>query len=294
MSTPAAPAAISLRNILFPTDFSPCSNAALAYGAALARHHDTTLYTVTVVPEAITDYVQPPDPFFYRHSAERKMADFAGLALLEGVRHREFVKEGAAAEVLLNLIDRLEVGLIVTGTHGRCGMKKILFGSVAEALANSAPCPVLTVGPRAAPWVGPEPSLKRILYVTNLAHYPAKALAYAVWLADKDKAHLAVLHVGKLPGDAQSGQFQSQGDMTPAGLARLLSPHITPSVQTEFIVAAGAPWDQILKVAESQRADLIVMGSHPTQFARAFTHLPHATFHDVICQAQCPVLTVGN
>jgi nucleotide-binding universal stress UspA family protein len=294
MSAPAITTAISLRNILLPTDFSACSEAALAYGAALARHYDTTFYAVTVVPAEITDYVQPPDPFYHRHCAERKMADLAGRAPLQGIRHREFVKEGTVLEVLLDLIDRLEVGLVVAGSHGRSGVKRIMFGSVAEAIANSAPCPVLTVGPRVAAWGGREQFLKRILYLANPTLCPTKALAYAAWLAESEQGHLTVLHVRKPLGEVRSGQSQLESEMSPQGLAQRLSPHIAASVETEFLVGTGTSREEILKVAEGQRTELIVMGPQHTQFARASTHLLHATFHDVICQAHCPVLTVGE
>jgi len=93
MNSSAAPVRVSLRSILLPTDFSPCSETALAYGVGLCRHYDTTLYTVTVVPEEITDYVQPPDPFYLRHCAEKKMAHLAELNVFQGIKHREWVKE---------------------------------------------------------------------------------------------------------------------------------------------------------------------------------------------------------
>ena len=38
-----------------------------------------------------------------------------------------------------------EVGLIVTGSHGRTGLRRLLVGSVAEKVIGYAPCPVLVV-----------------------------------------------------------------------------------------------------------------------------------------------------
>lgn len=163
MAAAAASTGVSLQSILFPTDFSSSSETALSFGAALGRHYETALYAVTVVPEEITDYVQPPDPFYLLHSAERKMANMVGLAVLEGIRHREYVKQG----IVTDLIDRLEIGLLVTGTHGRSGVKRLLRGSVAEEIASSAPCPVLTAGPLVAPLAATQPVVQRILYVTG-------------------------------------------------------------------------------------------------------------------------------
>ena len=58
---------VSLQNVLFATDFSSCSEAALPYGIGMCRRYGATLYTVSVVPSEITYDVQPPDPFYLRH-----------------------------------------------------------------------------------------------------------------------------------------------------------------------------------------------------------------------------------
>lgn len=285
---------VSLRNILLPTDFSPRSETILVHGVSLARRYDSTLYTVTVVPEEITDYVQPPDPFFLRHSAEKKMANLATPVLLQGIRHREFVKEGSVLETLSDLIIRLEIDLLVLGTHGRSGMKKVMLGSVAEGIINSAPCPVFTVGPQVSRMAPPQVRLQRILYATDLLHGSGRALAFALWLAEQDHARLTLLHVLKTPSDVPPGYPQSEREMTKKRLAELLPPESVASVETECIAEMGSPGEQILKVAESQGADLIVMGPHHTAYARASTHLPWVTPHQVLCHARCPVLTVRD
>jgi nucleotide-binding universal stress UspA family protein len=294
MSSPVASIRVSLRNILLATDFSPCSETALAYGAGLSRRYDATLYTVSVVPEEICDYARPPDPFYFRHSAEKKMANLAGLELFKGIKHRELVKEGFISEVLSDLIDRLEIDLIVLGTHGRGGIKKLVLGSVAEEIVESAPCPVLTVGPHVPEKSVPELKLERILYTTDLLHGPTRALTYALWLAEQEHAHLTLLHVIKMPTDVAMGYPQSEKETAMKRLVELLPPETTASVETEFIVEIGAPGEHILKVAESQSADLIVMGPHHTSYVRVSTHLPWVTLHQVLCHARCPVLTMRD
>ncbi len=294
MNSLAAPIRIALQNILLPTDFSSCSETALAYGVALCRRYDTTLYTVTVVPEEITDYVQPPDPFYLRHCAEKKMAHLAEMKLFQGIKHREWVKEGFVSDVLSDLIDRLEIDLVVLGTHGRGGIKKLVLGSVAEEIVNCATCPVLTVGPQVSPKLGAELKLRRILYATDLLHDSARALAYAFWLAGQEQAHVTLLHVLNMPTDVSVENRQSQKEMALKRLVQLLPPETSASVGTEFIVEIGVPGEQILKLAEGQNADLIVMGPHHTSFARVSTHLPWIVPHQVLCHAHCPVLTVRD
>ena len=294
MSSLAAPIRIALQNILLPTDFSSFSETALAYGVALCRRYDTTLYTVTVVPEEITDYVQPSDPFYLRHCAEKKMAHLAELELVQGIKHREWVKEGFVSEVLADLIDKLEIDLVVLGTHGRGGIKKLVLGSVAEEIVNSATRPVLTVGPQVSPKLGGELKLRRILYATDLLHDSAKALAYAFWLARQEQGRVTLLHVVNMPADVSVENRESQKEMALKRLVQLLLPETSASVETEFIVEIGVPGEQILKVAEGQNADLIVMGPHHTLYARVSTHLPWIVPHQVLCHARCPVLTVRD
>jgi len=294
MNSLAAPVRISLRNILLPTDFSPCSETALAYAVGLCRRYDTTLHTVTVVPEEITDYVQPPDPFSLRHSAEKKMSSLGGAELLRGIKHRELVKEGFVSDILADLIDRLEIDLIVLGTHGRGGIKKLVLGSVAEEVIDSALCPVLTVGPQVSSKLEAELKLRRILCATDLLHSSTRALTYAVWLAEHEHAHLTLLYVLKVPTDAPLGYAESERERALKRLMQLLPPEASTSVETEFIVEIGVPGEQILKVAEVQDADLIVMGPHHTAYARVSTHLPWVIPHQVLCHARCPVLTVRD
>lgn len=290
----AVPIRIALRNILLPTDFSSCSETALAYAAAFCRRYHTTLHTVTVVPEEITDYVQPPDPFYPRHCAEKKMAHLAELKLFQGIKHREWVKEGFVSEVLADLIDKLEIDLVVLGTHGRGGIKKLVLGSVAEEIVNSATCPVLTVGPQVSPRLGAELGLRRILFATDLLHDSAKALGYVFWLVGQEQAHVTLLHILNIPTDVSVENRQSQKEMALDRLVQLLPPETSASVETEYVVEIGMPGEQILKLAEGQNADLIVMGPHHTSYAQVSTHLPWIIPHQVLCHARCPVLTVRD
>jgi nucleotide-binding universal stress UspA family protein len=182
MCSLVTPIRISLQNILLATDFSSCSETALSYAIGMCRRYSATLYMVSVVPAEISDDVHPSDPFYLRHCAENKMANLVKSELFKGIKHHELVKEGFGfiSEVLSELIRGLEIDLIVLGTHGRGGIKKLVLGSVAEEIANSAYRPVLTVGPHISSKLGPELKLRRILYATDLLPGSARALAYAV------------------------------------------------------------------------------------------------------------------
>ena len=206
--------------------------------------------------------------------------------------HFELVTGGSVSQVLLELIDELEIDLVVLGTRGHGGIKKLVLGSVAEEIVNCAPCAVLTVGPHSK-WVS-EPKLRRILYATDLLPGSATALRYALWLAEEEHARLTLLHVLKVPTDVPLGHPGSEKAMAMKRLVQLLPPETAPAVKREFIVEIGAPAEHIVRAAKDLDADLIVMGPHHTSHAQLSAHLPWVTPHQVLCHVQCPVLTVPD
>lgn len=285
---------VSLRKVLFATDFSSCSEAALAYGIGMCRRYDAMLYTVSVVSAEITYDAQPPDPFYLRHSAQNKMAKLADSERFQGIKHLELVEEGfgTVSNVLLELIDRLHIDLIVLGMHGRGGIKKLVLGSVAEEIVNSAPCPVLTVGPQVTPKMISELELKKILCATDLRPGSARVLSYARALANDENAHLTLIHVLEMPADAPPERREAQRDIAMEQLVQLLLLETGTSLEAQSIVEIGTPQERIPKVAEDLRADLIVMGPHHTFHPRISAHLPWAMLHQVLSHARCPVLRV--
>jgi nucleotide-binding universal stress UspA family protein len=192
----------------------------------------------------------------------------------------------------LGLIDSLHIDLIVLGMHGRGGIKKLVLGSVAEEIVNSAPCPVLTVGPQVTPKMISELKLKKILCATDLRPGSARVLSYAQALAKDENSHLTLVHVLNIPADAPPERREAQKNIAMDQLLQLLLLETGPSVEAEPLVEIGAPQERIPKVAEDLNADLIVMGPHHTFHPRISAHLPWAMLHHVLSRARCPVLRV--
>lgn len=132
------------KTIVFPTDFSTASDAALVHAAALARQSGARLLIVHVEEPPLAYgggelYYGLPEP-----SSERI------LKMLEDVRpadpavpftHRLTMGDPAAEIVRIAGDETAE--MIVLGTHGRTGITRLLMGSVAESIVRHAPCPVL-------------------------------------------------------------------------------------------------------------------------------------------------------
>ena len=283
----------SSRRILFATDFSACSETALLYGVGMCRRYEATLYTVTVVSAELTYDAQPPDPFYLRHSAEKKMAKIVNSGIFQDIKHFEMVEEGfdPVSEILLGLIDSLEIDLIVLGMRERNGLKKLMLGSVAEEIVNCAPCPVLTVGPHVPPKSSSKLKMGVILCATDLQPGSERVLTYALSLADED-AHLTLLHVLKTSTNSHSEQMKAQSEIAMNQLLQMSAPKSRPLLEMQSMVEIGVPDERIPKVAEDLHTDLIVIGPHHTIHPRIAAHLPWAMLHRVLNDAQCPVLRV--
>ena len=80
-------------------------------------------------------------------SAETTMDEFV-TENFKGLPARGVVLAGYPAEEILKAAETEQADLIVMGTHGRTGIDRIIFGSVAEMVVKTAACPVLTVKPR--------------------------------------------------------------------------------------------------------------------------------------------------
>ena len=83
---------LQFNNILFPTDFSVFSEAALPYAEALARRYEATLYPAHVVPPE-PYHALPMEPFpvtldYAWHAAEESLAKLAGLDEIQDIHHQ--------------------------------------------------------------------------------------------------------------------------------------------------------------------------------------------------------------
>lgn len=139
-----------IKNILVPVDFSANSKKILESGEYLAGKFGAGLFVVFVV-QSLDDY----SGFFVPHmpvakfeeelvkGAEQKMESFlAGVTVVEAK-----VLSGDVGEEILGYADQKDIDLIVMGTHGYKGLERIMFGSIAERVVKSAPCPVMTINP---------------------------------------------------------------------------------------------------------------------------------------------------
>jgi nucleotide-binding universal stress UspA family protein len=143
---------LALRTILHPTDFSVPAEYAFRLACSIARDHGAQLLVLHVKPMEIlyadSLYVLPPDPAHIEESFQEQLHQLQPPEPLAGVEY--ILKEGNPVAEILRTAEENDCHLIVMGTHGRTGVRRLLMGSVAEAVMRKAACPVLTVKAPAA------------------------------------------------------------------------------------------------------------------------------------------------
>lgn len=285
---------VSLRRILWATDFSPCSEAALEYALGIAHHYGSHLYLAHVVrpesfqslvPEAVNAMLDDA-----RRGAEDQMARLLVTGRLRGVSHQVLIGVGMLWPVLSKILQEHEIDMIVAGTHGRTGFRKLLLGSVAQEIFRLAPCPALTVGPHVRGQMGEGIDVRRILYATNFSPASEISARYALSLAQENHAELFFLHAVEEGDSLSPGRRIEVADSVGRQLRELLPVQGQPQRAPELVVEFGSPDETILKAAEKYRADLIVLGIRRP--SHLFGHPASDTAYKVVCGAGCPVLTV--
>jgi nucleotide-binding universal stress UspA family protein len=133
---------MSDRKILVPIDFSANSKESLEYASAFAKDYDAELLIVHVMDSAIEnlDGIQPVEAMEGIDAALRDVKPTD-----ETIPYSHRMLEGPPADTILKTAEEENVEMIVMGTHGRSGFKRLVMGSVAEAVVRKAPCPVLTL-----------------------------------------------------------------------------------------------------------------------------------------------------
>lgn len=135
-----------ISKILHPTDFSKPSEHAFELACALARDYGAHLVVLHVVspPSVVfTEGAVPPDIEFLVDEARARLEQLKGPDPSFAFERR--IAHGQAVESILQAIHELDADLVVLGTHGHTGLKRLLMGSVAEQVLRKSPCPVLTV-----------------------------------------------------------------------------------------------------------------------------------------------------
>jgi nucleotide-binding universal stress UspA family protein len=141
---------MKLQTIVCPTDFSQSSGEAFRYAVSLAAESNAELHVLHVVDESAMYCAGYNGVGYIADVADQiEHEDFERLSrwnpIGTQVPYKTVQLVGQPAQTILKFAETVHADLIVMGSHGRTGVYRLLMGSVAEAVARAAKCPVLTV-----------------------------------------------------------------------------------------------------------------------------------------------------
>jgi nucleotide-binding universal stress UspA family protein len=278
-----SPAAISTKRVLLATDFSDCAAAALPYALTLARQPGGKLLVTHVVSTGPLPAGFPAHAWLAT-TAQGVREARASMEQMEPrlreVPHDMLVRSGDVCAEIDAVVRNEAVDVTVLGTHGRAGLGKAVFGSVAERIFRHARFPVLTIGPQVRGNPEGMAELHAILHPTDFSEESKAALGYAISLARARQSRLYLLHVAKAGADLDKHLLEEQ--------LRRLVPEAGLACGPKALVETGSPARVIVDVAKELAVDLIVIGP------KRHSGMPGtmATAYRVVTRATCPVLTV--
>ncbi|TPW18837.1 MAG: UspA domain-containing protein [Elusimicrobia bacterium] len=188
------------------------------------------------------------------------------------------VVEGTPEAALAKLASSDRCGLAVLGTHGYTGVKRVVFGSVAESVVRHASVPVLTMPPGSR-----LEKPRRILVPYNMAHYAARSLRVAAALAEDFDGGVSAMFVAEDAEDAVKARKLNHSLKRAGGRW---------SERVRGVVRFGDAVRSIVDEAESGRHDLLILAAHRKSFWKDM--LLGTTAERVLRHCPIPVLAVPS
>jgi len=298
---------IKIKRILFPTDFSKCAEQAFLYAVFLAEQTGAQLHMLHV--NVLHGY-DPNNPDYRFPEIDESIQNKLNEAVTEHMKS-EIKKAGAhnisvrkiqersisAAPAVLDYTVGNDIDLIVMGTHGRRGMGHMLLGSVTEEVVRLSRCPVLTVRERKEA-AQPE-DISKILVPVDFSDHSRDALSHAREIAGVYDAEIQLLYIIEEPLNTFFYEldelttlrtFPEVEERSRNELDAAFRKSNGPDVPVDFFVIEGRPKTDIVKFAQSNGSDLIVISTHGLTAIEEL--LVGSTTEKVVRHSVCPVFTV--
>ena len=276
-----------MKTILCPTDFSLASENAIHYAFELNANLQAKIilmfsYYVPIPPPEVPAYI--PDPAVMRKEAMSKLKELKAEMIKSHPKMKFEIElvatEGNPVTEIKAIQEKQNIDMIVTGTKGAHGLKKVLIGTNSARIILNSDCPVITV---------PEGTtyhpFKKIIFATNYAEGDFENIEKVIDLAKPFNAEVILLHIAS--GDRnKSSEFNSIEHFK----ERVKEDSGYPNITFNLIEGKDVE-DRILNFINEEEADLIAMTNrHRTFFSKIFersltkqiafeTHTPLLAFH---------------
>lgn len=292
---------VTINNIMCATDFSEYSNRAIPFGVSLSNEFNSKLFICHVIDLPSTTmygefFVDPTE--IQTRIEEYAASELANLIGDDRVQWEPFISVGHPADEIARIAESNNVDIVITTTHGRSGLKRLILGSVTERLIHTLHCPVLVVQ-------DPKPgnhnyaNFKKILVGCDFSPDSDLAVSYAISLAQEFESEINLVHVIEpdmfddlVKLDSEDGRIikQERKDKISENLAGLIPREACEWCYPKIALLAGRPHEELSKYAIINDIDLIVLGVHGKGFVEKL--FVGSTTDRVIRVGACPVLVV--
>jgi nucleotide-binding universal stress UspA family protein len=296
----------NLNNIMCLTDLSKFSNQTIDYGIALAKEFESRLYLCHVVDipsmafynEAHLDPIEQQNQLVSH--AETTLAD---LAKNEKIDWQPLITVGPTVSEISRLVKEKYIDLVISASHGRSGLKRLVLGSVTEELMRIISCPMLVIGGNEKYDKKAEPvefRLQKIMVGCDFSSDSTLALRYALSFAQEFEAELHLVHIieptayqnlSKAVKDAEKGYQNELKKLIGTKLNNLIPEDARNWCFPKTAILEGRADEKIVEYAKQSNIDLIVLGVRGHGLVE--TLFLGSTTDRVARQAPCPMLSVS-
>ena len=259
-----------LYQILVPLDGSQLAERALPYATALAGAMQARLVLLRATDAfGFTDRGRSRAQMAVSQDAETYLNSIAGPLRERGLTVDLALPVGGAAETIEDEITLRDIDLVVMATHGRSGLGRLVYGSVAAHVLHAAKVPVLVVRAWQKTSGTSFTDSPRIVVPVDGSHFAAAALPIARELVTALGGQLLLVMAVSPPEVAMMSelayaQFDPASELATATayLEQLAEGERAAGRPTQTLAQVGMPEHVIGELARSNDAALIVMATH--------------------------------
>jgi nucleotide-binding universal stress UspA family protein len=257
-----------MKTILVPLDGSALADRAVPFAATIASRAGWSLLLLRAV-NTLSAPTEAEGLALKREAQEALDATAAAIAT-DGMRVATRVVDQPAESAILEATADEDVVLVVMSTHGRGGLGRFIYGSVADTVLRHAPVPVLTVPPHGLSEWPTEPRIK-IMVPLDGSELSKAALTPACEIADVLGGSLLLASVVTVPSYSMYAEGYVFVEPDPNDNLLMQTRHYLEEIAMELRTEArpvdvcatyGSPYFGIMTIAKDLEVGLIVMATH--------------------------------
>ena len=253
-----------IERIVVPLDGSMTAEAILPQVRRVLYRNDSEIILVMAVDPPMVDNVVIVDEETPAAAREYLLGQGERLAQ-QGVRVRHIVRVGSPVSVILDVVESEKATMIALATHGASGMKRLMFGSVAERVLRQSPVPVLLVRPFWSYDLAPAGAtevrpVRNLLVPVDGTKRTLESLPGIVEFARLFETRVLLLRI--LEGDESATVEGPDLVRAREELEEIAKALESKGVETIQLLERGNPVDRILTTIAERNIDLVAMATH--------------------------------